>query len=122
MPEVITETILPDVYIEVRPEALISVPPIATGRIAVCGTASRGPLGIPVSLDDFGQAKARFGSYDAFPTDKEKRELTLVRALELMFSNGASDVVAIRIASLGVIPASASVTLKDTGSAGTPTG
>ncbi|HVG97263.1 MAG TPA: phage tail sheath subtilisin-like domain-containing protein [Chloroflexota bacterium] len=106
MPEVITEMILPDTYIEVRPEALISVPPIATGRIAVCGTAARGPAGVAVSLGSFSQAKEVFGNYDAW-VDGASDELTLVRALELMFNNGATDVLAVRVAAGPVVPSQA---------------
>src|SRR3954453_2410631 len=117
MPEVITEMILPDTYIEVRPEALISAPAIRTGRIAICGTAARGPVNPPVSLGSFSQAKEVFGNYDPW-IDGASNELTLVRALELLFTNGATDALALRLAGGPVAPSR--VVVNDSADPGQP--
>lgn len=110
MAEVITEMVLPGVYIEVRPEGLISVGGIVTGRIGIVGTAARGPLNEVVSLSSYPQAKDILGNYDAWRGGDS--ELTLVRALEQAFNNGASDIRAVRVGGSGVSRASA--VLQDT--------
>ncbi len=110
MAEVITEMVLPGVYIEVRPEGLISVGGIVTGRIGIVGTAARGPLKDVVSLSNYTQAKDFFGAYDAWRGGDS--ELTLVRALEQAFNNGASDVRAVRVG--GAMVSQASAVLQDT--------
>ena len=105
MAEVITEMVLPGVYIEVRPEGLISVGGIVTGRIGIVGTAARGPLNAVVSLSSYSQAKDTLGEYDAWRGGDS--ELTLVRALEQAFNNGASDIRAVRVGGSVVSRASA---------------
>ncbi|HEY64202.1 MAG TPA: hypothetical protein G4O02_06480 [Caldilineae bacterium] len=110
MAEVITEMVLPGTYIEVRAEGLISVGGIVTGRIGIVGTASRGPVMTPVSLGSYSQAKEIFGDYDAWK-DGNSNELTLVRALEQIFNNGATDVLVVRVK--GSDPTGASVSLPD---------
>jgi hypothetical protein len=101
-----SEMILPGTYIEVRPEGLISPPPITIGNVGVVGTAAKGlvdqvigPLG---SLTD---AVRSFGNYDpwysdpnATPPTVNQNALTLVRALELIFAFGATTVYAVRAA------------------------
>lgn len=91
------ETVVPDVYIDVRPEGLIVPARISVGTVAVLGTASRGPIGDVVTVADFPSARARFGDYDAWQGGTAD-ELTLTRALELVFANGATSVVAVRVA------------------------
>ncbi len=91
------ETILPDVYIDVRAEGLIVPGRITVGRLGVIGTASRGPVGQVVTLGSFSEARAAFGLYDAWH-DGKSDELTLTRALQLAFDNGASTVLAVRVA------------------------
>ncbi|MFX0194507.1 MAG: phage tail sheath C-terminal domain-containing protein [Candidatus Hodarchaeota archaeon] len=110
MAEVITEMVLPGVYIEVRPEALISVGGIVTGRIGIVGTAARGPLNEVTTVSRYPQAQDIFGAYDAWRGGDS--ELTLVRALEQAFNNGASDIRAVRVGGAGVSRASA--VLQDT--------
>jgi hypothetical protein len=90
------ETIVPDVYIDVRPEGLIVPARIGVGRVGVVGTASRGPLGTAVTLADYSAARAMFGGYDAWQGRTD--QLTLSRALELVFANGATTVLAVRVA------------------------
>ncbi|MCP4215137.1 MAG: hypothetical protein GY765_10790 [bacterium] len=111
MAEVITEMVLPGTYIEVRAEGLISVGGIVTGRIGIVGTAARGPVDDVVSLSNYTQAKSIFGEYDARGSG-DNSPLTLVRALELAFNNGASDVRAIRVG--GAMVAGASAVMADT--------
>lgn len=110
MAEVITEMVLPGVYIEVRPEGLIGVGGIVTGRIGIVGTAARGPLNEAVSLSSYPQAKEFFGPYDAW-NNGGTTPLTLVRALEQAFTNGATDVRAVRVG--GAMVSSASALLLD---------
>jgi hypothetical protein len=94
-----TETILPDVYIDVRPEGLIVPGRVTVGRIGMVGTASRGPVGQAVILSSFVEAREQFGDYDTFSGDGSDN-LTLVRALELAYANGATTVIAVRVAKL----------------------
>jgi hypothetical protein len=110
MAEVITEMVLPGTYIEVRAEGLISVGGIVTGRIGIVGTASRGPIMTPVSLGAYSQAKETFGDYDPW-VDGGSNELTLVRGLEQIFNNGATDVLAVRVK--GSDPTASNVNLPD---------
>lgn len=90
------ETILPGVYIEVRPEGLIVPGRVTVGNLGIVGTASKGEIGKPIVLGSYAEARERFGSYDAW--NEGKGELTLVRALELAYAHGATTVVAVRVA------------------------
>lgn len=101
------ELILPGVYIEVRPEALIVPGPIAVGNIGISGTAGQGPVGEVMSLGSFSEAKQVFGAYDAFDNPQVPNQpLTLIRALELAYMNGASTVFAVRVTSTELAGAS----------------
>ncbi len=110
MAEAITEMIIPGTYIEVRSEGLIGVSGIATGNLGAVGTAAKGPLDQAIILSSFAEAREIFGDYDAW-TGGAADELTLVRALQLAFGNGASTVYAVRTAHTSV--ASASRTFAD---------
>ncbi len=90
------EMILPGVYIEVRPEGLIIPGRVTVGNVGIVGTASRGAIGVPVILGSYAEARDRFGLYDAWNDGKGK--LTLVRALEQVYNNGATTVIAVRVA------------------------
>jgi hypothetical protein len=103
------EMVLPGVFIEVRAEALITPGPISVGNIGIVGTAARGPMGEVRSLGSFAEAREVFGAYDAW-VDGRHKELSLVRALELAYENGASNVYAARVTStVSVAPADAKV-------------
>lgn len=92
------ELILPGVFIEVRPEALIVPGPITVGNIGIVGTAKNGPIGELRVLGSYAEAREVFGAYDAFNSpETANNPLTLVRALELAYSNGASTVLAVRV-------------------------
>lgn len=103
------EMILPGVYIEVRPEALIVSGPVSVGNVGIVGTASppatvppapeRGVIGKVYELSSFAEAKEEFGAYDPFdnPTTPGS-PLTLTRGIELAFSHGARKVLAVRVA------------------------
>lgn len=93
-----SEMILPGTYIEVRPEGLITPGRVTVGNLGVVGTASRGPVGEPVLIGGYAEARQTFGPYDAW-IDGASDELTLVRALEQAFSHGATTVYAVRVAS-----------------------
>ena len=95
------EVILPGTYITVRDEGLITAGRIATGIIGIVGTAERGPVDQVVMLGSFTEARATFGDADAW-AGGGRGELTLIRALELAFNNGASSVYAVRAAAAAV--------------------
>lgn len=92
------ELILPGVYIDVRAEALIVGGPISVGNIGIVGTASAGTVGKVEILSSYADALENFGPYDAFDPDPTKNSLTLVRALQVAYDNGASTVLAVRVA------------------------
>jgi hypothetical protein len=92
------EMILPGTYIEVRAEGLIVPGRVTVGNIGIVGTASKGPVGQATFIGSYVEARQRFGDYDAW-LDGDSGELTLVRALELAYSHGATTVIAVRVAS-----------------------
>jgi hypothetical protein len=93
------EMILPGTYIEVRAEGLIVPGPITVSNVAVVGTARRGELNRVYTPSDIGEARDLFGQYDALDNpDETGAPLTLVRALELAYANGAQRVYAVRVA------------------------
>jgi len=92
-----SEMILPGVYIEVRPEALIVPGRVSVNTVGIVGTANRGPVDTPVLLAGYSQAREVFGEYDAWDEDNPA-VLTLTRALELAFGHGATQVWAVRVA------------------------
>src|SRR5215207_8465950 len=100
MAETITEMIIPGTYIDVRAEGLIGVSGIATGNVGIVGTAAKGPVSTPTILSSFGEARDTFGEYDGW-TGGAAGELTLVRALQQAFANGASTVYAVRCGAAG---------------------
>ncbi|HEU0292196.1 MAG TPA: phage tail sheath C-terminal domain-containing protein [Anaerolineales bacterium] len=91
------EMILPGVYIEVRPEGLIVPGRVTVGNVGMVGTSSKGPIGAAATLSSYSQARTVFGDYDPW-VDGASDELTLVRALELAFSHGATTIRAVRVA------------------------
>src|SRR3954465_6387940 len=112
------EMVIPGTYIEVRAEGLISAGQVATGIVGIVGTAARRPVGPPVTLSGFSAARDAFGPADSFtrPTDGSN-PLTLIRALEHVYNNGASGVIAVRAG--GSTQETAEFTLRD--AAGRPT-
>ncbi len=90
------ETILPDVYIEVRAEGLIAPAQITVGRMGIVGTANRGPLLDAQILSSAQDARRVFGAADAY-ADNTPDELTLVRAIELAYAGGATTVFGVRV-------------------------
>lgn len=94
------EMVLPGVYIEVRPEALIVPGAVTVGNIGIVGTARRGPVGEVRLIGGISEAREIFGASDAFDNpETPDHPLTLVRALELAYANGASTVFAVRVTS-----------------------
>jgi hypothetical protein len=89
--------ILPGTYIEVRAEGLMVPGRVSVGTIGIVGTASKGPIGKPTLLGSYLEARAKFGDYDAW-VEGTNNELSLVRALELAYSHGATSVMALRVA------------------------
>jgi hypothetical protein len=96
MAEVITETILPGTYIEVRAEGLLTIGAIATGNVGIIGTAEMGSNKIE-NLSSFEEGRARFGEMGEWDPKGEENNLTLVRALKFLFDNGARTVYAQRV-------------------------
>lgn len=92
-----TESVLPGVLIEVRPEALIIPGAITVGNVGVVGTAGKGPVGTPQLLGSYSEALGKFGAYDRW-VDGASGELTLTRALEQAYKFGATTVWAVRVA------------------------
>lgn len=94
------EMVIPGTYIDVRAEGLISAGGVTTGVVGVIGTASSGPVGVPTTLSGMAEAHDLFGAPDNFavPTDGSN-PLTLTRAMQYAYGNGASTVVAVRVAS-----------------------
>jgi len=106
------EMILPGTYIEVRAEKLIAPGPIAIGNVGIAGTASRGRIGDPddpttvYTPSNIGEAQDIFGRSDPFNAPEDgANPLTLIRALELAFDNGAQRVFAVRVASNSAVQA-----------------
>jgi len=104
--------IIPGTYISVRAEGLISAGRIATGVVGVVGTASSGPIGEPVTLSGFAAGREAFGLPDDFGQPEDgANPLSLVRSLGLLYNNGASSVIAVRVA--GKAAASATYAVRD---------
>jgi hypothetical protein len=103
------EEILPGVYIEVRPEALIVPGPVTVGNIGIVGTA-RPPEGEDEDaiapprevkvIGSYAEAKEQFGPYRAYDPATDD-PTALVRALELAYGHGASTVFAVRAPDTG---------------------
>jgi hypothetical protein len=108
------ELVLPGVYIDVRDEGLITPGRITVGNIGVVGTASKGEVGKALLISSATDARDRFGPADAF-IDGAHNELSLVRAIELAYENGASTIWAVRIASSTAPPQTASFSLPSAG-------
>src|ERR1044071_6256461 len=106
------EMIIPGTYTSVRAEGLISAGRIATGVVGGVGTAISGPIGEPVTLSGFGNARELFGMPDDFgQPDDGANPLSLVRSLALLYNNGASSIIAVRVA--GKTAASATYAVRD---------
>jgi hypothetical protein len=91
------EVILPGTYITVRDEGLITAGGVVSGYIGIVGTASKGPIDEVTILGSFSEAREIFGESDPWRGGKNN-ELTLIRALELIYNNGGRTVYAVRIA------------------------
>ena len=113
MSETIAEMVLPGTYIEVRSEGLIGVGGIATGVVGIVGTAAKGPVNAVRSVGDFGAAIDLYGSADPFARPVEGVPLSLTRTLGHLFTGGASDVLAVRIAHGAPAAAAAAVDASD---------
>jgi hypothetical protein len=107
------ERIIPGTYISVRAEGLIAAGGVATGVVGVVGTASRGPVNEPVTLAGFANARDIFGLPDDFRQPEDgATPLTLVRALQHVYGNGAGSVVAVRVT--GATATQATYAVQDT--------
>ena len=102
-----SEMVIPGTYISVRAEGLITAGRISSGIVGVVGTAESGPLDTPVTLANFADARSVFGRADDVSNaiDPGSPMLTLVKALQLAYDNGASSVVGVRVADAGAASA-----------------
>jgi tail sheath protein len=96
MSELITETILPGTYIEVRAEGLLSVGAISVGNVGLIGTAEKGGPEL-ARLTTYDETRARFGEAPDWDPAAREDNLSLVRAARLLFDNGAQTVYALRV-------------------------
>jgi len=96
MSEAIVEMIVPGTYIEVRAEGLLSVGAIATGNIGLIGTAEMGSADIQ-TVTSLAEGRTRFGEAGDWDPHDVEGNLTLVRAMGLLFDDGASTVYARRV-------------------------
>jgi hypothetical protein len=103
------EQILPGVSIAVRPEGLIIPGVVSISAIGMVGTASKGPVNTPVIIGSPAEAREVFGEADPFVAATAGSELTLMRALDLAYDHGASDVIAVRVAN-GAVAATRALT------------
>src|SRR5260221_7309275 len=90
--------ILPGTYITVRDEGLISVGGISTGNIGIFGSAVEGDINKVFTLSSLTDAKDIFGPKPPPKTYPNADAVTLLKAMELLFANGASTVYAVRTA------------------------
>ncbi len=88
------QLVIPGTYIRVRAEALMAAGGVSTGNIGIVGTASKGADKGTQTLSDYATAVELFGPSDAFATHKHN----LVRALEVLYRNGATTVYARAVA------------------------
>lgn len=94
------EMVLPGVYIEVRPEALIVAGPITVGNIGMVGTAAESDeydFNDVYVFSSYADAKDRFGAYDPFDDPAGDEPLSLLRAMQIAFQHGASTIYAVPI-------------------------
>lgn len=105
-----SEIILPGTYIKVFDEGLISAGAISSGNIGIVGTANKGPVGEVQIIGSLSEAQEIFGSSGNW-VDGKSNELTLMRSLQQIYSNGGKTVYAVRIAKSAK---AAELTLKST--------
>src|SRR5260370_38090974 len=95
MSEVITETILPGTYIEVRAAGLLTVGAIPTGNVGIIGTAEKGGLDFEI-LSGYEDGRAKFGEPGDWDPHNVAGNLSLVPAPQFIFYKGARPVHAPR--------------------------
>jgi hypothetical protein len=91
------EMILPGTYVEVRAEGLISAGRVSTGNIGIVGTATKGTVDNVYLISSLAEAKAIFGESDEW-INGNNNELTLIRALDLIYKNGGRTIYVVRTA------------------------
>ena len=117
MSELITETILPGTYIEVRSEGLLSIGNLSTGNIGLVGTAERGSTRLE-RLSSIADATGRFGEPGRWDASARDANLSLVRAAQLLFDNGATTIYAMRaLDTASAVPATFALGGEGTGAA-----
>lgn len=121
MAEVITEMVLPGVYVEVKAEGLIRAGAVSVGNVGVVGTAVDGinkagkdyvKAYKVVSLSTFDEAKEAFGEKKEFVSGAVDPS-SLIRGLEMIFNNGAKTVYAVRVPEDGYAEGLGTLLIKD---------
>ena len=73
--------------------------PVAMNVVGIVGTASKGPVDEAVLINTIQEAYETYGYPDAFDATAEGEELSLTRALSLVYDAGAQGCWVVRVAS-----------------------
>jgi hypothetical protein len=89
----------PGVYVYQETGELAVAAPIAMNIVGIVGTASKGPVDSAVLINSIQQAYEIYGYPDAFDESTQGQELTLTRALALVYDAGGQGCWVVRVAS-----------------------
>ena len=89
----------PGVYVYQETGQLAVAAPIAMNIVGIVGTASKGPVDEAVLINSIQEAYEIYGYPDAFDATAEGQELTLTRALALVYDAGGQGCWVVRVAS-----------------------
>ena len=87
----------PGVYIEEIPSGVRTITGVATSITAFIGSASRGPVNEPFTINSFGDYERRFGGLDVTST--------MSYAVRDFYLNGGSQGLIVRVTGAGAVPA-----------------
>lgn len=103
---------IPGVYTSRETGETAVAAPVAMNVVGIVGTASRGPVDEAVLINSIQKAYETYGYPDAFDADAEGQELSLTRALSLVYDAGGQGCWVVRVAS-----SSAAIATRDVDSA-----
>ncbi|MDX2478071.1 MAG: phage tail sheath subtilisin-like domain-containing protein [Gammaproteobacteria bacterium] len=111
-----SELVIPGTFVRVRAEGLISVGGISTGNIGIVGTAAAqvdvtNAFSATHNLSDYESAKKIFAAYDTYSGDSGT--LNLMRALEILYRNGARTVYTRAVPTSAATPADFTAALNE---------
>lgn len=89
----------PGVYVYQETGELAVAAPIAMNIVGIVGTASKGPVDEAVLINSIQEAYENYGYPDEFDSDVQGQELTLTRALALVYDAGGQGCWVVRVAS-----------------------